>query len=320
MRTLPPRVARVRRLTGSASVAVRSLLLGAPQELTTAAVYPAALHLAEPSTGRIRLALVAHDGVAHPHAMVLTLSRDAVPFDGIRVYDAFQVGERRVVTPRGDHVEVARWWSPRPVLGHVDPPVLQEGVRIVDRHLAELAPPLEDLERSRLHALTEAVINDDGDLAAAAAHGLLGLGAGSTPTGDDLLAGLIAGMRLLVPATEPDMARSVALVSDLADQLVTASVSATTAVSHALLRHAVAGEVCRPAARLLVVLVRDVSEGTRREALEGLLRVGSLSGRDLAYGLLAAATIATAPEPGRARPLVVPTSLSMPSMSSPGRV
>jgi len=289
--------------TASASVAVRDLLQGPDRELSVVVAYPAAIHLADPVSGRIQLAVVTRDAVAHPHAIMLTEPRRSAPFGTVRVGQQFRCGQGRLRTPDGDRIEVTRWWEPRPSLGRVDSTRLRDHSRRVRGPLVAATVPLDDVEVTRLATLVRAIGEQDPARAAQAAHGLLGLGAGSTPTGDDLLAGLLAGIALLAPAVEahtgaPDRA-TLALVADLAAEVVDASDTATTALSAVLLRHAVAGEISRPAARLLVALTRESPRDALAAALTELLTVGSLSGRDVAYGLLAAVDVVVGPDPGR---------------------
>lgn len=283
-----------RRRTASASVAVRDLVVGPDHELAVAVAYTAAIHLADPDTGRIRLALVARDGVAHPHAVVLSEPGRRASVGVVRQGQRFRCGQGRVVTPAGDRIEVVRWWAPRPALGHVDAARLQEGSRRARTVLAGAAAPLDEVEAARFDALLRALRADDRHRAAHAGHGLLGLGAGSTPTGDDLLAGLIAGTVLLAPAVDVGGAthQLVDTVTTLAEEFVVVSDVATTALSGVLLRHAAVGEISQPAARVLVALTRDAAGFDAVDgAVTELLTVGSLSGRDVAYGLLAAAEL-----------------------------
>jgi hypothetical protein len=231
--------------------------------------------------------------VVHPHALVLGAGADARHIGSLRRGRRVVVGGRRVALPDSD-VEVARWWSPRPVLGPIDRVQLHAASRSVAAAVAERAAALPEVEADRLHGLIDRLRLRDQASAAAAAHGLLGLGAGSTPTGDDLLAGLFSGVRLLGSALgDPAAERVMKLADDVGRDVVAASDRATAAVSAALLRHAVRGEVCRPAGRLLVALAREPRGHVLSDAVDGLLAVGSSSGRDLALGLLAASDLLT---------------------------
>ncbi len=110
---------------------------------------------------------------------------------------------------------------------------------------------------------------------------LLGLGSGLTPSGDDVLAGYLAGAAAYgLP------------VDELRTFVCAEAPRRTTTLSAALLRHAAAGEAIPQVCRLLLAL----DDGIRTDdALAGLLRVGHTSGAALAAGVLAAARAASAP-------------------------
>jgi hypothetical protein len=106
----------------------------------------------------------------------------------------------------------------------------------------------------------------------------LGRGPGLTPSGDDLLAGFLLGCR----AFGRDVADVEAAVEDGAHR--------TTALSAALLRHAVAGR-CLPE---VAAVVHGLVAGDLDRALAALLRVGHTSGTALGRGLLLAAQLPVA--------------------------
>ena len=109
---------------------------------------------------------------------------------------------------------------------------------------------------------------------------LLGLGSGLTPSGDDVLAGYLAGAAAYGLS-----------VDELRTFVCAEAPRRTTTLSAALLRHAAAGEAIPQVCRLLLAL----DDGTGIDvALAGLLRVGHTSGAALAAGVLAAARAASA--------------------------
>ena len=122
----------------------------------------------------------------------------------------------------------------------------------------------------------EALDKGDAERAVAAAHPLIGLGPGATPSGDDLLVGLAAGLA----ATDHPMARSFA--AGVARQ----AAGMTTSVAESYLFHAGrlefservhvggAGGAHRPGAR------------SWRAAVNAALAWGASSGADLMVGLL----------------------------------
>ena len=127
-----------------------------------------------------------------------------------------------------------------------------------------------------LAAVWEAVTSDvrRGDLSAAAWH-LQGRGAGLTPSGDDVLAGI-----LLVGAIDPSRRGA------LARRALEAH---TTRLSRAFLRWAAAGHSIQPAHALLDAAASGDHAGMRQAAAQ-LAGVGATSGRALAAGIALAAT------------------------------
>jgi hypothetical protein len=110
----------------------------------------------------------------------------------------------------------------------------------------------------------------------AASRNLLGLGAGLTPSGDDLVAAALFGRRLV--DRDAAWARvGAALVRDAG--------TATHAISAALLADAVAGESFEPLHELADALVAG-DAGAALAAAQALLRVGQASGWDMLAGLM----------------------------------
>jgi hypothetical protein len=282
-------------MTAAAAAPLRGLITQPARTLTVAAVFPAATYLADPATGRVVLSVVTADGVAQPNAVGLRAVRGDRPFAGIRNHDTIEVGDHRVCLPSGS-VRITRWWSPRPTLGRVAPHGLAATVGRLQADVAIRTEPLPDDLSARFCDLTDAVATGCGQAAVRAVDRLLGLGAGLTPTGDDLVAGCLAATSTLSPVLVPRpglRAASADALLAIADRIGVRADVATTAISAALLRHATLGEVCAPAAQFLRVLAgsRSSTRTGPDDALTGLLRVGGTSGRDLAIGLLAGARL-----------------------------
>jgi hypothetical protein len=166
--------------------------------------------------------------------------------------------------------ELARAWRAacrafrrgRPGAGHPDERVLSGAVNRQGIRLARAVRALQ------------------ADEAARALERLIGRGPGLTPSGDDLVAGLLAG---LFSTAGDDGARRAFLEAFC---LTVAAASAATAdISRAYLTHAAAGWFAEP----LVTLARQIGAGADR-AIESVasaaLRVGHTSGRAGVFGLL----------------------------------
>jgi len=218
------------------------------------------------------------------HVLVLS-GREAVRLpNGVTVAEPAdaarsQSGDRCVVGDGGLEVgsvkvRVVRWWDPRPTLGSVS---------------------RKDVAARCADARPRFVFPDDGGLGqslkrndpAAVRHAmcaLLGRGAGLTPEGDDVLVGMLSGLRLLGPAVGAVGAGG--MVAEVASIVLMEAPFRTTALSAALLRHAVAGEVADPVAAFFQALT---GRGDLEEAVGGLYMMGNTSGVATACGILLAA-------------------------------
>lgn len=182
---------------------------------------------------------------------------------------AVQVGNG-VVSADGQTWRPARWWDPRP---HLDVDALLAHADVLfDLVCAEpsgsFGMPLAD-------AFAVAAALADGD--PVAALGVIGLGPGLTPSGDDVVAGSLAALA----------------IAGRLDDSVRAAVDAaartrTTALSAALVAAAGRGEMIPQAARLLKSVAAGDPAERVRIAARALFAVGSTSGHDLAAGLTGA--------------------------------
>jgi hypothetical protein len=132
--------------------------------------------------------------------------------------------------------------------------------------------------RAAVDGLFGALSRDDEPLALAHVEGLLGLGTGLTPSGDDVLLGLLAALN--VPGSPRRAWRRIgARVLDCAQER-------THLVSAAALRHAANGRVRESIGSLCHALMYEESAGMLN-ALERVMRIGSGSGTEIAFGVLA---------------------------------
>jgi hypothetical protein len=113
------------------------------------------------------------------------------------------------------------------------------------------------------------------------ARALIGLGAGLTPSGDDLLVGYLAGLWCSVS----DMSERVQFISSLGKTIIQLS-QQTTDISRAYLFHASRGEV----SSRLVDLAEAICHGENSDRLvaitESAMQAGHTSGMDVVSGLL----------------------------------
>ncbi|MBM3219236.1 MAG: DUF2877 domain-containing protein [Candidatus Rokubacteria bacterium] len=152
------------------------------------------------------------------------------------------------------------------------------------RGLARLALPRagDDLVTSRArghaHALAQAAATDDAAAFAVAAHSLLGLGPGLTPSGDDYVGGALFA-RCLVTATDP------AAWKTAAARIVADAATLTHPISARLLEDLAGGEGWEPLHALALALVDANREDTVRAARD-LTSLGHTSGWDMLAGFL----------------------------------
>jgi hypothetical protein len=118
--------------------------------------------------------------------------------------------------------------------------------------------------------------------ALSAAEQLMGLGPGLTPSGDDMLSGLLAALRHLGQAADAE--RAVWLADWLAATVAFDAPTRTTPISATLLHCAAKGQSC---AEAVAVLRGIVGLQSLEPAVQRLLRLGHTSGADLTWGIRA---------------------------------
>ena len=168
-------------------------------------------------------------------------------------------------------VRVRRWWRP-------PAPVVRDPRRASARAAAAapLLPPLEPAVAVAVAPLREAVRSSDarpGPTRAVA--GLVGLGGGLTPSGDDVLAGALVALRALERGGHAGPGRLASALARAAGR------RATTTLSAALLQDAGRGW-CVP--ELAAYLAAADGRGELPTAVARLLAVGHSSGAAMAHG------------------------------------
>lgn len=129
-------------------------------------------------------------------------------------------------------------------------------------------------------ALVNAVKSGDTDLVGQSAKNLVGLGQGLTPSGDDLLAGFMAGLRWTVNSLNGD----VNYVDEINRNIINVA-EGTTMLSKQLLTCAAYGEVNEAVEGLLKAILAGHA-GSVTTATEKVLAIGESSGVDSIVGIL----------------------------------
>jgi hypothetical protein len=201
----------------------------------------------------------------------------------------FGPGELRHPDPNGETVVVLRdadrWRPTFADLARASVAELRGAVAVIDRAI-QVGPARSAFEEAsaelvlrRTAALEAAVRDADPAATAAAALDLVGLGAGLTPTGDDILTGLAVtaasrGMRLA--AVQPALRSALGGV---------ALDSLTTAVSAATLREAADGRGRQRLHDLLATVATPGAGAYLAAAIQRVLAIGHSSGADILTGV-----------------------------------
>ncbi len=267
-------------VTGAASTAVRPLLESPRRPARVLAAFPAGIYLEvrtelEPSV----IAIISGAGTRLPNSLLI-----AAELPQVTVGDEAFVGDGSVEVGRLS-LRARRWWDPAPPLGEVDPRSLvpmgspRAGPAGDQGFPAEQGTPgLAGHDAVGLLATSCA----SGWLlgAVTAAERLVGLGPGLTPSGDDVLAGLLVTLRHLGTATGTE--RAVWLGGWLAAAVTFDARTRTTPISATLLHCAARGEACP---EVIAVLRGLAGRQPLEPALRRLHGLGHTSGADLAQGI-----------------------------------
>lgn len=263
--------------TGAAAAAYLAELLRGPERAGEVVAVRSHAALAAIDTGSgARLIAITSAADATRTANTLLLTGVALPGPGSRV----QVGAGALQVDGRRH-RILRYWSSGTAPQPVDPEAPLQ--------LAELTSTARrGLSTETVQPLLTAVAT--GSRFTEAARSLVGRGPGSTPAGDDVLAGIALSLRM---TDRPGLLAQLrcAITPDLHDR--------TTALSADLLRAALAGHASPEVRSLLLTLRPGASREHRRRAVQTVLGLGSTSGADLLTGLtgalLAGALLAGAP-------------------------
>jgi hypothetical protein len=264
-------------LPADAGASLAEVVAGPRRAARVLAAFPTAVYLA-PDGGRV-LAIEAADGVGLPNGLRLRRPADGLDLGHVDVEAPATVGAGEVRTD-GLVASVDRWVEHTYRPAGVDTTVLARRLEAFDELVRQRGEPLTGPLAGRVDALAAAVTRDEPEALCTAGRALVGLGGGLTPSGDDVLCGLVSAGRTLARARGADDL-DVAL-HRLGGTLLADAAERTTALSAALLWHAARGELARPARGVLRALL---GRTPLEPAVDALLAVGHSSGRDLAVGM-----------------------------------
>ena len=266
---------------GAAGTGLRRVLEAPRVPARVIAAFPSAVYLETRAAEEPRvLAVVTSDAVRLPNAVVIAAGSRDRPLEGVGEGAEAWVGDGHVEAGPL-RVRVRRWWDPSPALGPLSLARLDHGVRELEEAVAGSRFGLAGHPDPPLLAARCAA----GDLAGAVeiAERIVGLGPGLTPSGDDVLAGLLVALRALSASVRQGGAA--AWLADWLGAAVTADADTrTTALAASLLHCAAAGQA---SAEVAAALRAVAGHEQMAPAVRRLLAVGHTSGADLAFGLLA---------------------------------
>lgn len=160
----------------------------------------------------------------------------------------------------------------------------QTGAEIIAEALLNPSKTRPSATAQKISELTQDLVSAtrrNDSLAHTAIAGLVGLGSGLTPSGDDLLVGYLAGLW----CTARGRKDRVKFLSGLGKAVVRLS-RRTNDISRTYLYHAARGQVSRRLATLARAISRGMRSGRLLGAVEAAMQVGHTSGLEAVTGLL----------------------------------
>jgi len=170
-------------------------------------------------------------------------------------------------------------WSPR--LPATARSLAHRGLHVAQPEAA--GDPFARAAAPRINALRLGLLSGDAQVARTAALALIGLGIGLTPSGDDFLVGLLAGLE----ATDNGMREALAAV------IGREAPGRTTTFGAALLHHACRGEFSQRLHDVLIATARH-DRAALRHAIDRAMAYGATSGADTLAGLFLALDVGAA--------------------------
>lgn len=152
---------------------------------------------------------------------------------------------------------------------------------LFDSNENEKTSPISRRAATGMRALLDAAQRFDSQAASSAASQLIGLGEGLTPSGDDLLAGFLAGLHCAVG----ENTQRAQFLFEFGEAAIRLS-SRTNDISRAYIYHAAHGRVSSRIADLARALCGSTFRARLQPALAAALQMGHSSGMDAVTGLL----------------------------------
>ncbi|HEX2923273.1 MAG TPA: DUF2877 domain-containing protein [Chloroflexota bacterium] len=153
---------------------------------------------------------------------------------------------------------------------------------LVPRESSETNPLIPGKALGAVSAVADACIHHDGGAMVQAGRGLVGLGPGLTPSGDDYLGAVLFALSQMDLAY-PGLCRWRLTPSA---ELVDMARSQTNWISHTLMSDMAEGHAAEPLHRFVLRVLRDPEPGGALDELPGLLEIGHSSGWDMLTGAL----------------------------------
>lgn len=268
---------------GAASLGLQSLVEGPARPGRVLAAFRSALYVEVRTASEPRVvALVTPEAVRLPNAVLVTAPAAQSPLASVRVGDHAVVGGGTIVAG-GLHVRVRRWWDPAPALGPTSRGQLERGVDGL-RALVNRSDRRHGLTGHRYpEALAAATAAGDLARAVDVAERIVGLGPGLTPSGDDMISGLLVALHATGAALDGGE-EALWLAGWLGAAVTADAETRTTTLAATLLDCAARG--CA-SAEMAAVLHAVAGQEPLEPAVSRLLAMGHTSGADLAWGLLA---------------------------------
>ena len=260
--------------------------------------------------GRL-LTLHARETPCAPNGLVLALRANQKPLAGLQPGMVWLVERGVIVIPVANlrlDLQQSQPWNPRPQLasGGCPPKRLQENLALLEAYLAAHTAPDGLAGLARLHPETPAEKANAGSLLlqtawsatqklldgivqqriALARQGineLIGLGPGLTPSGDDVLTGLIASLLVLGES----VGQPVTFYQRLSAEVLAIAYSRTNKLSITWIEYAGRGEVAEHLGRLFAALIQ-ADTSILEKAAQKVLSTGATSGGDILTGIILA--------------------------------